>query len=342
MKSNGQLPHKEETIAYFNHRVKRIQRLGEISPFYISPFTNESLTSWIYRLSNAHFCDFSTFFLGRINLSSLKSIDFDCNNDPLLREEIIRNTPLIKDQLNNLTLFGGVNQMFFQKLFDKRFVPWLFPRIRSANNPNQFGLQFCPSCWSKDMIVHHRISWRLSLYFFCENCFCYLQNSCPECNYPIVYSHPDFECFDSHTLDHFRFCFKCQFDLSKTVFSSLSSDDLITAKRINIILNNNEKLPCTLEEYLIVLHYFTQREFAEFNRVSNFPYPGLYKDRSYFLEIKSTIRAQLILQAFNLMDGFPDNMKDKKQYLKLRTYSFWIRGFKNPPKWYLNQISCLK
>jgi len=298
--------------------------------FYTPPLRNESLTSWLYRLTNSHYCDLQTYFRERIEPVFLRNTDFDKLSDIFLFKEFTRFTPLSSDQLRDLTLSSPVLSPF-DKLSERSFIPWLLPPARK--NVSSFGLQICSSCWFRDPIAFHRIHWRLSLFFFCTECRVYLQNHCPACGYPIVFRNSNFSTYIEDQLNTLRFCYYCSSDLATNKSTPLSMKDASTADRVLSLLGGQAHMLCSLEDYLIVLHYFTQRAFAEYQRQTHWNYSIQRRDRSRFLETDSLIRADLLAKAFEMFDDFPELVKrTKRNHLSVK--SFWLRGFVNPPEWY--------
>lgn len=301
-----------------------------VSLLYTPPFKDESLTSWVYRVVNAHFTDVRTYFADRINPGVLMRTDFDLLKDQFLLTEIIRYTPLRDEELIDLTLHSS-QLAPFGTLTDRNFIPWLLPR--PSKHPKSFGLQICPSCWSKESIAYHRIQWRLSLFFFCTKCKVYLVDHCQSCSQPIVHVQTDYQRLVEDPLNLHRRCFHCKWDLSLSEIMALSRKDSETASRVLKFFENAEHLPCSPEDYLVVLHYFTQRAFSEYQRQNNRLYPIQKRDRSRFLEGNSMIRAELLAKAFGTFDDFPGVViRAKENHLSVK--AFWMRGFLEPPEWY--------
>lgn len=302
--------------------------------FYIPPLKEESLTSWVFRLVNAHYSDLQTYFEGRVDPKLLRLTDFDLNPDQLLLHEISRFTPIPSNDLRSFTL-SNPKLSGFDQLMDRKFVPWLIPGTRKTIR--SFGLQICPGCWSRDKIVYHRIHWRLSLFFFCPDCRVYLQDHCSVCDHPIVYFHPDIPKFKEDPLDALHHCFFCSNNLiGQSIPLSLKHE--VVANRVLNLMSGKANLPCSIEDYLVILHYFTQRAFSEYQRQTNLKYLIQARDRSRFLEVNSMLRAYFITEAFEVFDDFPEIIsKTKRNHLSVK--AFWLRGFVEPPDWYINSLS---
>lgn len=307
---------------------------GQTSLLFVPPFKEESLTSWVFRLVNAHYSDLQTYFEGRVDPKLLRLTDFDLNPDQLLLQEISRFTPIPSKNLQSFTL-SNPQLPGFEKLMDRKFVPWLIPKAKKT--VLSFGLQVCPGCWSKDKIVYHRIHWRLSLLFFCPECRVYLQDHCSVCDHPIVCFYPDIPKFKEDPLDALRFCFHCSNNLiGQSVPLSLKHE--VVANRVLNLMSGKANLPCSIEDYLVVLHYFTQRAFSEYQRQTDLKYLIQTRDRSRFLEVNSILRADFIGKAFGVFDEFPEIItKTKRNHLSVK--AFWLRGFEEPPEWYDNELS---
>lgn len=297
------------------------------------PLKEESLTSWVFRLANAHYCDLQTYFEGRVDSKLLRLTDFDLNPGQLLLQEISRFTPIPSNHLLSFTL-SNPNLSGFEKLMDRKFVPWLISPARKKIR--SFGLQICPGCWSRDKIAYHQIHWRLSLFFFCPECRVYLQDRCSVCDHPIVYFHPDIPKFKEDPLDALRYCFYCSNNLiGQSVALSLKHG--VIADRVLNLMSGKANLPCSIEDYLVVLHYFTQRAFSEYQRQTDLKYLIQTRDRSRFLEVDSILRADFIAKAFATFDEFPEIItKTKRNHLSVK--AFWLRGFVGPPEWYIDSL----
>ncbi len=287
----------------------------------------------MFRLANAHYCDLQTYFEGRVAPKLLRQIDFDVNPCQLLLQEISRFTPIPSKNLRSFTLMNP-KLSGFDKLMDRKFVPWLIASTRKKIGA--FGLRICPGCWSRDKIAYHRIHWRLSLFFFCPECRVYLQDHCSVCDYPIVYFHPDIPKFEEDPLDALRFCFHCSNNLIGEVIP-LSLKHEVVANRVLNLMSGKANLPCSIEDYLVVLHYFAQRAFSEYQRQTDLKYLIQTRDRSRFLEVNSILRADFIDKAFEVFDEFPGIIsKTKRNHLSVK--AFWLRGFVEPPEWYFHRL----
>lgn len=289
----------------------------------------------MHRLANSHFTDLRTYFDDRIEPGVLRRTDFDLLQDRYLLAEITRFTPLGIQAAIDLTIQN--NRLTpFTTLANRNFVPWLLPPPRKR--PQSFGLQICPSCWSKESIPYHRIQWRLSLFFFCIKCGVYLLDHCPSCNHPIVHVQTNYLKLVEDPLNIQRFCYHCKWDLSRSEQVTLSKEDSETADRVSKLFEHKQQLPCSLEDYLVVLHFFTQRAFSDYQRLTNRQYPIQRGDRSRFLEINSITRAGLLAKAFEMFDSFPEIvLMTKRNHLSVK--SFWLRGFVDPPDWYTYSLN---
>jgi hypothetical protein len=81
-------------------------------------------------------------------------------------------------------------------------------------------------------------------------------------------------------------------------------------------MSGKANLPCSTEDYLLVLYYFTQRAFSEYQRQTDLIYLIQTRDRSRFLEVDSILRADFLAKAFEVFDEFPENIfKTKRNHL---------------------------
>ncbi len=324
-------------MSYFNHKIKKSHLPKRVSLFYVEPFPSESLNSWIHRSAHSHYTDLNDFLVKRVNQGLTNKVDFDTLQDTHVIRRLLYHTPLHNDNLINLTFYNPKFR-YYQPLLKKSFVPWLIPhvgnRLRLTTN---FGLQYCAHCWSKDEQPFFRINWRLSFYFFCSVCFHYLRNSCPSCGKGIVYTSAKFEDFREDPFYGFRYCFSCGFDLVKSEIKTLSPDDLNLANRIVSTVDERHDLPCSIHNYIAVLHFFAQRAFREYLRMNSVDYIIKRRDRCHFLECDAQFRAQFVREAFCVFDSFPEIMSYNVRTGRFNK-AFWLRGFKEPNEWYIKQV----
>ena len=337
----GQHLQEGEVMSYFNNRIIKLDLPKRISLFYVEPFPSESLNSWINRLAHSHYTGLNDFLFKRVNQELTNKVDFDTfkNSDGI--RNLLYQIPLYSENLVDLTL-NNRNYLFYSQLLNRSLVPWLFPHVGSQlKRGNNFGLQYCPCCWGQDEKQFFRIGWRLSFNFFCSECFHYLRSFCPICHKGIVYSPAKFEDFREDVFNGFRYCFNCGFDLVKAEIKVLSPEDFDLANRIVTIIKGQYDLPCSIQDYLIVLHYFTQRAFKDYLRLNSPGYIIQRRDRVFFLECDADLRAQFIREAFCVFDSFPKIMNYNLRAGGFNK-AFWLRGFKEPNEWYIKQVESFR
>lgn len=323
MRLNGHFHPNVENLVNSKSKVKRLVPISEIDVLQVLPEKGESLTSWLFRQSFAHYCqNYHQLFPEHVSVKGLR--DPDLFSD--LHQFVLRGNLFSALDLDQMTL-KGEGSLWVSGLANRKFIPWLLPYSRN------FGVQFCPNCWFKDQRSYYRLKWRFSLLFFCKECFCYMHHCCPNCGYNVKYKAPNFNDPTVEVLNALQFCWNCSANLSLIKTVKLSDDDLITAERIIRLLNGVESLPCSTVDYLIVLHFFTQRSYSNALRMKDYRYVIRKRDRSRFLEVDSKTRASLIAEAFSVFDTFPQIIS-KKPVEHLSSKSFWLRGFVDPVEWY--------
>jgi|SRR5690554_2877518 len=336
MKLNGQNPQREEAIAYFSNRVLRIFTPDRFPLFYVTPLPLESLNSWLNRMAHSHYSNMKYYLKEKVDFNVNHNIDFDILQDRNLLEKIKLLVPYKSHQIFSM-VFNMKDFDYYNSLVSRDFIPWLFRHKSEKSIHSSFGLQFCPNCWRKDNVAYFKLNWRLSLFFFCSECYHYLANKCPACGIAVSYIPFNFkDCYED-PLNTTMGCSECGFNLSKTSSNYLTIDDLNLAKRIEKIVLRKFELPCTTQDFLVILHFFTQRAFQEYTRIQSVKDYGSMVNQFKYLEIDSNIRSGFISEAFQVFENFPEISRHPIRRYKSNK-PFWLRGFIDPPKWYVDQL----
>ena len=135
------------------------------------PFRNESICSWITRLSLSQGVSISAM----LNYLELKVfLDFDYQIEKLNIDSISKKTGLaISDFKSQRTFFSSLRKYEYHS---KRYL------MRHKRNKR---FRFCPLCLREDEIPYFRLEWRFKLCVSCPTHKCLLEDNCDHCKSPI-------------------------------------------------------------------------------------------------------------------------------------------------------------
>lgn len=307
--------------------------------FYVHPYENESFNSWLNRLSCSHYNEIKDF-LSITGHPCKSKIDFDIVQNHAIVKWIQFHGPLNEKEIIDLTFYSS-NNSTYSSLFKNGFLHWLLPhQIKKLYDSKKLGLQYCPKCWSTDDNPYFRLHWRLSYFFFCSKCFSYLVRRCQECGYGVTYSQQPSIDFRLDPEISFRYCFHCKFDLSSGENEPLSDVDKLLANRMLSIFSGERVLPCSIEEYLFLFHFFASRSYREYSRRNNYAYLIQKKDQCHLLNCEPELRALFFNQAYDLLDFITARKSDNLSHIRINK-AYWLRGFKSPYRWYMKHIKSL-
>lgn len=211
------------------------------------PGHDESMTSWLIRMSRKHYCNTKTF-CNFYDLQSILNSSLDIN----------ANTALIQ---STLYIPFEIPQSFNDKIpdfkWDKGRSKWLIePNKKGHASLNGFT-KFCPECLSKK--GYFQLKWQLNLFIGCLDCLCYLLNSCPICKNVVSPIKADIKYPVKDNLNPLNLCWYCEFDLRESKSKKMTTDD------IDFLL----KITKAYDETPINIRYLTFMQFGTIEGISN-------------------------------------------------------------------------
>jgi len=202
------------------------------------PLPNESMTSWLVRLSESNGVTVKTAIK---SLVSGARTGFDPDQRP--PEEFVKaleNRSLASlDQLNALTLlpFLAVLQQFKTQVGSNQ-MPW---KCKDSNVHRLIKNQFCPLCLAADPIPHFRLSWRLSFVTVCDRHRIPLWDCCPFCDGPLDLL-AEFKEVPKGLGSSTSFCRTCGSDLRGGLPNRISPGELETRDLVKSALQHQRTL----------------------------------------------------------------------------------------------------
>lgn len=314
-------------------------------PAFIRPKPDELFSSWLVRLSHAHYMKVHSFT--RFNFPGYhfwnRDIDRSVTDDLIEKLTIKTNTSF--KELFNTTL----------KCYDGTLLPshnpngvtkWIMPLGIYHRTWLQFGLVYCPGCLEKDGDTpYFRKHWRLSLACVCEKCGLELVDRCPICSSPISFFRADLGRKSEEVGQSLNRCHSCSKSLIKGAKIKASRKLVVMQQKINTILkdgwNENVIYPFM---YFEVLHHLIQLISGHKPHalsIQNFLYKKLHiKICNYSSGFKYRYEVMPMEERMNrlyaaswLLESWPDRFI--KTFRKLGFYSFYLlKDFNNPPFWY--------
>jgi hypothetical protein len=160
---------------------------SSLLPAFSKPFPDESLSSWLTRLSFDHGLNRSSL-LRFIGADTFKQPG-DWGIDTVFKGEKVqalsRHTNCTIEEIHETTLMSFNEKLFRvtpQSGISSRWVVRNY-REKSLLRPDaKTNTLFCPSCFAKkNEPIYYRKQWRLTVSFVCLDCGCYLMDGCPHC-----------------------------------------------------------------------------------------------------------------------------------------------------------------
>ncbi len=103
----------------------------------------------------------------------------------------------------------------------------------------QFGLQYCPRCFTEDEDPYYRCKWRLALIVVCEKHHVVLHDRCPKCGEPVNFHRDELGNHRKFVAVSLTLCYSCHFDLravvSKPGFSATFEEAQFTSTLLRTI-----------------------------------------------------------------------------------------------------------
>nr|WP_262982068.1 TniQ family protein [Hydrogenovibrio crunogenus] len=160
--------------------------------------------------------------------------DIDVFLNPKKITTLNKNTGIDENKIQSQTFYASCSY-FYNQTEKTPQVKWVMP-LGVRTRKKSFGLQYCPCCLSEDgNQPYFRKSWRLGFMTCCPFHSVQMHDRCPKCHNPI-----DIKRLQKHKgeiLYHpedIAYCSKCGFDLRKTQYIDVSSEEY-GINRVNFI-----------------------------------------------------------------------------------------------------------
>ena len=149
-------------------------------------FPDESLSSWVVRLADAH--GMSVQALGSWLMGCGRQIfgeDVDRGAWDELARALCDATGLARSELIAATLLGFEGALWGE-MSRRGPVRWVLPIVKSGTFRSGYGVQYCPVCLATDPVPYFRLQWRLGFVVSCPLHGCLLSDRCERCGAPVA------------------------------------------------------------------------------------------------------------------------------------------------------------
>jgi hypothetical protein len=179
---------------------------GRLWPIHCNPYDDETLSSWLSRLSRAYGANPIHFYIQALPHFNVwrRDVDKGTNNDLLLALAAKTSTPY--KRVLGTTIRGYLGYLR-EDLTGRPRSPWLLPVGLRTSTRCQPWLQYCPQCLQADTDPYFRRCWRLAFVTVCAKHKRLLLDRCESCSAVI-----NFQCLpgDAETITQ---CYHCRHDL---------------------------------------------------------------------------------------------------------------------------------
>lgn len=146
---------------------------------------DESINSWLLRVSLNQGCDLSTILFYHWSKYNLRHHDFDKGFNHINRQ--IHQDMAVLAQ-TDVKLFDNRSLIQFNEDIGLEYrsnisLTWVLP-IPKFHSKTMVGHQYCAQCMQEDKSAYLRLKWRFSWVVYCEQHLKPLQNSCSICGLP--------------------------------------------------------------------------------------------------------------------------------------------------------------
>lgn len=282
---------------------------NNIWPAYIPPFENEIFSSWFMRLCKSHDIKSHSFAKFYFENESIWNRDIDLYPSENLLSQIVNYTPMTidnvremflqsyKDIVYNITSTGSINTL------------GIFHRKRK-----KFGMLFCPGCLSEEN-KYYRKNWRLVTSIVCTKCNLYLQDRCPNCQFPVCFHRLETGYKSSILNFSLDICFNCKKSICQK-FTSATNESLLYQNYIDktISIGFNDKTAYSFT-YFQILYLFQTR---------------MYTQSKSWSRIKNAIENEFSLNSqtkFFFSDFNNLNQRKESLYISYYLLEFWPTRF---------------
>lgn len=188
--------------------------------YNILPCEDESLSSWLIRLSRKHYLsvqEFCSFF--DLNKLFLQGMDID--------------TDLIQLQaVLGYNLFGirTVKTIIHDFKWTKEQQQWLIHPNKKGSSLNNSYTQICPACITEKGYI--QLKWKFTLFFGCSECGLKLINHCSKCHRPIFPLINESRIKVHEHYNPIHTCWNCRSDYREMRQEKLSEDEITQLQKL--------------------------------------------------------------------------------------------------------------
>ena len=184
-------------------------------PLSPDPYSDELLSSYLSRLSLAHFVDLTRLMSKHFSHKGFYSVDIDIYTYPSeFWRSLSEMSGLSKEQLKKMQIldWAGYIQESVQRVGKQQ---WVAPLGNSSENGKFHYVRYCPECLREK--PYFKKEWRLMFVNACSKHKCVLLNTCPKCHESIHISRIN----ETHPLTE---CGYCGFDLKDSVAADITTN----------------------------------------------------------------------------------------------------------------------
>ena len=216
---------------------------SDLLPAFSKPYTDESLSSWLTRLSFDHGLNRSALlkFIGADSNYHQGDWGIDRVFNGKKIHALASHTNCSAAEIQETTLMYYHGKLFNASAHNVIPPIWTVKSYHEESllKPDaKTNTLFCPSCFSKkDTPIYYKKQWRLSISFVCPDCECYLMDHCP--HYKKGSSGMNAPEVSARTIDdYFLECSKCGNDISACVPRRAPKHIIEMQSQINKYLKN--------------------------------------------------------------------------------------------------------
>ena len=146
---------------------------------------DESISSWLLRVSLNQGCDLSTILFYHWSKYNLRHHDFD-KGFHHINKQIHQDMAVLAQ--TDTKFFDNRSLIQFNEDIGLEYRPnisltWVLP-IPKFHSKTMVGHQYCAQCMQEDKSAYLRLKWRFSWIVYCEQHLISLQSSCSSCGLP--------------------------------------------------------------------------------------------------------------------------------------------------------------
>lgn len=318
-----------------------------ILPRIAKPKEGELFSSWLFRLATINLTKSHTFCRFHLPGQNIWNRDIDRLVPDIMIERLALLTEIPFQTLYQLTLRSYEKEVFeyCNNNTKQKWVLTLGVYHRTWKNR---GLQFCPSCLTKDHEPYFRKSWRLGLFVACTKCQTLLHDCCPICNSPITFFRSDIGFKTSIAPNEITTCSQCGFDIRKSPRYPPIIGTIGFQTKINKIIETGRWYDTHPSfEYFDALYHVLKfvrskslhfRSFTQLiEEYENLRVSHLAQDRD-FEKITTIEREHLLRIASWILEDWPTRFIDLCKASKLTT-SIVLKDNPSLPPWFIAEAN---